>query len=155
MVVGREESDQQGRKSNEHHDGVDQLCISHISARLFTRHLYTQIGMVSRKASIKVESSASIDDLETMQQQRRPSRMPQLIVPSLAIPGASLFSDGLLENSTVTPRWNSQAAHAVNHDIEDVVHHPGLAGITKVSPGCPALMDDRDSTSINPHANHG
>src|SRR5260370_35417183 len=28
-------------------DHVDQLCISHISARLFTRHLYTQIEMVS------------------------------------------------------------------------------------------------------------
>src|SRR5258708_21490741 len=29
-------------------------------------------------------------------QQRRQPRRPQLIVPSLAIPGASLFSDGLL-----------------------------------------------------------
>ena len=28
-------------------DHVDQLCLSHISARLFTRHLYTQIEMVS------------------------------------------------------------------------------------------------------------
>src|SRR5258708_31935350 len=30
-------------------DHVDQLCLSHISARLFTRHLYTQIEMVSTK----------------------------------------------------------------------------------------------------------
>jgi len=55
--------------------------------------------------------------LETMQQ-RRPPRRPQLIVPSLAIPGASLFSDGLLP-----PMLGQQrSVQKMNHTLVSSFH---------------------------------